>query len=353
MTDLARRRLRHDIRTVARENLHNDGIYINVDAKDPFLVRALIVGPESTPYQWGYYFFDLRFSATEYPHVPPKVRFLTTDDFLRFNPNLYTKHSNGKVCLSILNTWTGEQWTSCQSLKSVLLSLLTSVLTAEPLQNEPGYQTGSVATDHRHAQYHRMVEHENFRFAIMRMVEAPPSGFEVFMPLMREKFLANYARIARALEGRQGGGGGEPTTEKSAVYRTMEVAYQYEALAAAARAMCTWLGGCPDGLVAEGARAAAAAAALAAAHSGAAARAAVRAVLSASGAVEEVVRYKAPPPSAAPKRQRRSRPPCAASGFADGHTVVVLESASQLQWSVYTDKRGAKRWRLVGEEAVS
>ena len=44
---------------------------------------------------------------TEYPFKPPKVTYKTNDGFTRFNPNLY---KNGKVCISLLNTWQGEQW---------------------------------------------------------------------------------------------------------------------------------------------------------------------------------------------------------------------------------------------------
>ena len=50
------------------------------------------------------------------------------------HPNLYR---NGKVCISILNTWKGEQWTSCQTIRSVLLTL-TTLLHNKPLLNEPG-----------------------------------------------------------------------------------------------------------------------------------------------------------------------------------------------------------------------
>ena len=68
--------------------------------------------------------------------MPPKVIYQTRDGKIRFNPNLYTC---GKVCVSILNTWAGPQWTSCQSLKSVLISL-QSLLNDKPIQNEPGFE---------------------------------------------------------------------------------------------------------------------------------------------------------------------------------------------------------------------
>ena len=78
-------------------------------------------------------FFKLDFPSN-YPYAPPKVTYLTNDGVTRFHPNFYR---NGKVCLSILNTWKGEQWSSCQSISTILLTII-SVMTKEPLYQEPG-----------------------------------------------------------------------------------------------------------------------------------------------------------------------------------------------------------------------
>lgn len=59
---------------------------------------------------------------------------------LRLNPNLY---ETGKVCLSLLNTWTGkgnEIWhSSSSSILQVLVSIQGLVLNANPYFNEAGY----------------------------------------------------------------------------------------------------------------------------------------------------------------------------------------------------------------------
>ena len=59
---------------------------------------------------------------------------------LRLNPNLY---ACGKVCLSLLNTWTGsgcEKWNPSNStMLQVLVSIQALVLNAKPYFNEPGY----------------------------------------------------------------------------------------------------------------------------------------------------------------------------------------------------------------------
>lgn len=59
---------------------------------------------------------------------------------LRLNPNLY---ENGKVCLSLLNTWSGrgtEVWDSQESsILQVLVSIQGLVLNTKPYFNEAGY----------------------------------------------------------------------------------------------------------------------------------------------------------------------------------------------------------------------
>ena len=59
---------------------------------------------------------------------------------LRLNPNLY---DSGKVCLSLLNTWTGsgnEMWMPDNStMLQVLVSIQALILNDKPFFNEPGY----------------------------------------------------------------------------------------------------------------------------------------------------------------------------------------------------------------------
>lgn len=59
---------------------------------------------------------------------------------LRLNPNLY---ECGKVCLSLLNTWSGtgcEMWNPSNStMLQVLVSIQALVLNSKPYFNEPGY----------------------------------------------------------------------------------------------------------------------------------------------------------------------------------------------------------------------
>lgn len=176
------------------KSLNEQGVFCTFDDDNLFHVRAMIVGPEDTPYAYGFYFFDLRFPK-DYPFKPPQVSYETRSRNIRFHPNLY---ASSKVCLSILGTWSGPGWTSAQTLSSVLLTI-QSLLTADPLTNEPGYQVRKSQTETRHKNYETMVTFENYRTAIGHMMSTPPNGFEAFLPIMHQCFVTNIAGIEKQL----------------------------------------------------------------------------------------------------------------------------------------------------------
>ena len=133
------KRLLIDVRQLIRHPLTNNGIYYSHDDVDCTKGYAMIVGPSETPYFGGYYFFKFDYPI-DYPFSPPKVTYMTNDGSTRFNPNLY---KCGKVCVSILNTWSGDKWSACQTIGSVLLTLC-SLLNDSPLKNEPGQGKNSI-----------------------------------------------------------------------------------------------------------------------------------------------------------------------------------------------------------------
>ena len=185
-----------DIREyIQSKSLNEQGIFCIFDDDDLFHVRAMILGPEETPYAYGFYFFDLHFPK-EYPFKPPRVSYQTRWRNIRFHPNLY---ASSKVCLSILGTWSGPGWTSAQTLSSVLLTI-QSLLTKDPLTNEPGYTIRTSKTESRHNNYETMVTFENYNTAIGRMLDTPPKGFEAFLPIMYQCFKTNSGAIEKQLQ---------------------------------------------------------------------------------------------------------------------------------------------------------
>jgi ubiquitin-protein ligase len=100
-------------------------------------LRAVILGPDDTPYANGVFVFDISLPSN-YPSVAPKKVHFVNHGGQRFNPNLY---NCGKVCLSLLGTWSGPGWVVGQSsLLQVLISLQSLILVPDPYFNEPGYE---------------------------------------------------------------------------------------------------------------------------------------------------------------------------------------------------------------------
>lgn len=152
----------------------SDGIYHYFREDDVTEAWFMIIGPPGTPYENGFYFFHFKFPSN-YPFEPPHVTFCTKDSKMRFNPNLYV---DGKVCLSIINTWSGPGWTSCMSARTIVLALRALVLgTANPLQNEPGFEH---CITQETKDYNNIILHENFRVSVCKMLQDPPLDFEVF-----------------------------------------------------------------------------------------------------------------------------------------------------------------------------
>lgn len=187
------RRLVKDVKELITSPLHTHGIYYIHNEDNILKGKALIIGPSETPYENGFYLFDFDFPAN-YPHAPPEVKYRTNDGLTRFNPNLYTQ---GKVCLSILNTWQGDQWTGCQTISSTLLAIC-SILNNEPLLNEPG-----ISKIHKDFEkYNNIITYKNYEVAMLQMLMCPMINehFSVFIDIMKNHFLEHYPQNIKRLQ---------------------------------------------------------------------------------------------------------------------------------------------------------
>lgn len=134
----------------------------------------MIMGPMDTPYEGAFLLFRILIPP-DYPRSPPWLKCINTGG-ARINPNIY---ASGKVCLSILGTWSGPGWDATQRLSSVLLSI-QSLLCARPYHNEPGFEE---AREPSHPDdYNHVVRHESLRAMVLEPLQ------ELGKPGPTEKF---------------------------------------------------------------------------------------------------------------------------------------------------------------------
>lgn len=186
------------------------GIYYVMNEADIKKGYAMIIGPRfpiqsdeekknaKYPYEEDLFFFDITF-PDDYPASPPKIIFLNSTidpENIRIHPNLYQMGtSSGKVCLSILGTWSGPGWKPTMTLESTLLTI-QSILGPNPIQNEPGFER-LAPTNPQTVSYNHVVQHKSIEFSynVFKMVLAD---------YMRETAARNAARAARPAAGGAG-----------------------------------------------------------------------------------------------------------------------------------------------------
>jgi ubiquitin-protein ligase len=194
----------HNKRKKIENNIYNyveqiwnpsENVWCCFDESNARKMKALIIGTEKTPYEYGYYFFNIEFPDM-YPLKPPIVKTMTQDPSgkWRKNPNLYTC---GKVCLSMINTWSGPGWVPTNTILTVIVAIQALVMHEKPLTNEPGYENSPKTTLDA---YNNYCYHENYRVGINYMLTNTAHGFDMFKPIIEYLFVENYLKIKERLE---------------------------------------------------------------------------------------------------------------------------------------------------------
>jgi ubiquitin-conjugating enzyme E2 O len=181
--------------SILHKGLPANEIWVKSSQAKMNVLRAMIKGPSLTPYHDGLFCFDILFDEN-YPSVPPKVHYHSYG--YRLNPNLYKE---GKVCLSLLNTWDSEEnserWSSSSSALQVLVSLQALVLNDKPYYNEAGYekQRGTEEGIRNSAMYSENAYLLNLK-TMIQTIKRPPVGFEA---LVRAHFKSRRASILKSI----------------------------------------------------------------------------------------------------------------------------------------------------------
>ncbi|KAG1667328.1 Baculoviral IAP repeat-containing protein 6 [Nymphon striatum] len=163
---------------------YNSSVFVRCDQDRLDIMKVLITGPSDTPYANGCFEFDVYFPP-DYPNTPMLINLETTGHHtVRFNPNLY---NDGKVCLSILNTWHGrpeEKWNSnTSSFLQVLVSIQSLILVADPYFNEPGYERsrGTQSGNQSSREYDANIRQATVKWAILEQLRNPCPCFRTII----------------------------------------------------------------------------------------------------------------------------------------------------------------------------
>lgn len=196
------RRLAREFGTLSKSLpiFYQSSIFVKVDEENSKCIRALITGPDDTPYDSGVYIFDI-YINDNYPAGPPSMIFLNHGG-KRFNPNLY---NCGKVCLSLLGTWRGsegENWNKeTSTLNQLLISVQSQILIDNPYFNEPGWESsyGSSKGLENSKSYNNYIRYYNMCHAMYDIL-ANSNAYPEFRDIIKTHFTLKKDYIIQLLK---------------------------------------------------------------------------------------------------------------------------------------------------------
>ena len=128
MSSLKIKRLAGDLKNLKKKPI--EGITAGlIDENDLTKWKGRVEGAKGTPFEGGYFHFKIDIPEN-YPFEPPEVKMITKV----YHPNI--NYKTGNICVNILKK---DNWTSTNSIQSVLLSLqglLSNPNTKDPLMGE-------------------------------------------------------------------------------------------------------------------------------------------------------------------------------------------------------------------------
>ena len=195
MKSALKRIMNIDMKRILSSDLNSNGIFIEFDEIDILKAKALIIGPKDTIYDNAYLFFTIEFPKN-YPFSPPILTYKSQNK-VRIHPNIYV---NGKVCLSILGTWSGPSWTHTMDITTVLLTI-QSLLDNNPLANEPGYEKIASGNNNLiYENYNKIIRYNTIDSLIIDRINTEFIDFDIFKNTMIEYFKKNNLYINDTIE---------------------------------------------------------------------------------------------------------------------------------------------------------
>jgi ubiquitin-protein ligase len=147
-----------------------------IDKQKPNCIRFILNGPRDTPYSNGLFIFDT-YCGHNYPTLPPDIRLMNTNGH-RFNPNFY---ADGKICLSLLGTYSGstphesEKWNpKLSSLSQVIISIQANIFVDHPYFNEQGFEKyrGTEKGNEKSKNYNEMLRYSTMHVSMLSLLKS-------------------------------------------------------------------------------------------------------------------------------------------------------------------------------------
>lgn len=184
-----------------KEELNKSGIWWYIDEFDIHNMSVLIIPKHkydindvelTSPYTGGMFLFKFKI-PTDFPLNPPTIEFFPKQNLCRLHPNYY---EFGKVCLSVINTWSTPDWTPSTSLMS-LISILEERFNERSICFEPSHECD---TNPNIKIFNDVVEYAVFQVAICNVLEKKYNEYSVFENIIHKHWQEHSKEYILRLE---------------------------------------------------------------------------------------------------------------------------------------------------------
>lgn len=187
-TDIARKRVLKDLNLLQKnqEELSSRGIYFHFEDSDIFHPAFLIIPKHKqdldvpdliSPYTNGFFLFKLTI-PDDFPLSPPKIEFHPQQNMCRLHPNYYEQ---GKVCLSVINTWSRDDWAPTTSLMAIS-NILEERFNERSICFEPGCEQSSIS---RIKTFNDIVRYGVYNKAILPIIQSQNKNYDPFNTIIQ------------------------------------------------------------------------------------------------------------------------------------------------------------------------
>ena len=187
-----KKKIEKDIFNKDIEYYKNNGIFLEYDKENENIVYILYIIYHNNIYKHSQHLFQFEYTEN-YPFDPPKLTYLTARKLARLHPNFY---SNGKCCLSLLGTWNGPGWTSCNNITSIINSIIP-LFTDNPLQYEPTFENINRYKEYFDL-YNLYISYSTIKLLIKNIDKSILNNN--LTNIMKEYFMNNYKDIVNNID---------------------------------------------------------------------------------------------------------------------------------------------------------